>query len=116
MATAVQIQNCKKIFHEELGQDDVFDELLELSLSKITSYKSAKELFKDPEIVAFCQSKNIPNNVDTTPGPTLEESFRDEIRRVKRAERMSKLVSLSLPRAKMMSKLVSFSLPKNPAC
>ena len=117
MATAVQIQNCKTIMHEEaLYQFDEIDELIELVMSKITTYMSVDELFKDPEIVAFCQSKNIPNNVDTTPGPTLEESFRDEIRRVKRAERMSKLVSLSLPRAKMMSKLVSFSLPKNPAC
>ena len=109
MATAVQIQNCKKILHEEMGQDDVFDELLELTLSKINLYKSAEELFKDPEIVAFASQKNIPIDVDISPVPTLEESFREEIRRFKQAERISKLVSLKkrMKQAERISKLVS---------
>ena len=81
MATAVQIQNCKKIFHEEVGQNDIFDKLIELSLSKIKSYKSADELFKDPEIVAFCKSKNLPSpdiDVETLPPSitSFEEAFR----------------------------------------
>ena len=95
MATAVQIQNCKKNFHEEIGQDDVFNEFLELTLSKINLYKSAEELFKDPEIVAFASLKNIPIDVDISPVPTLEESFREGIRRFKHAEWISNLVSLT---------------------
>ena len=87
MATAVQIQNCKTIMHEEaLYQFDEIDELIELVMSKITTYMSVDELFKDPEIVAFCQSKNLSTdfvvNVNIPPGITsFEEAFRYGFRR-----------------------------------
>ena len=74
MATAVQIQNCKKILYEEIGQDDVFDEFFELIMKKIKPF----ELWKDPEIVAFARQKNIP--IDDLLSPTLEEAFRSGIR------------------------------------
>ena len=60
MATAEQIQNCKKIMHEEIGQDYVFVELFDLVMSK----NPTADVWKDPEIVAFLQAKNLPNNID----------------------------------------------------
>ena len=44
MATAEQIQNCKKIMHEEIGQDVVFDKIFDLVMSKKTS---AENLFEE---------------------------------------------------------------------
>ena len=74
MATAEQIQNCKKIMHEEIGQDDVFDELFDLVISK----KPTADVWKDPEIVAFLQAKNLPPiDIDVNIKPqSFEEAFR----------------------------------------
>ena len=59
-ATAEQIQNCKKIMHEEIGQDDFFDELFDLVMSK----KITEDIWRDPEIVAFLQARNLPTDID----------------------------------------------------
>ena len=78
MATAEQIQNCKKIMHEEIGQDDFFDELFDLVISK----KLTADVWKDPEIVAFLQAKNLPIDIDVGKIPipknikSFEEGFR----------------------------------------
>ena len=42
MATAVQIENCRKILHDEIGQYDEFDELFELLMIKIKPHMSAE--------------------------------------------------------------------------
>ena len=77
--TAEQIQNCKKIMHEEIGQNDFCDRLFDL----VTSKDLADDVWNDPEIVAFLQTKNInPNDINV--GFTLrpikkmspEEAFR----------------------------------------
>ena len=85
MATAEQIQNCKKITHEEIGQDDVFDELFDLVMSK----KLTADVWKDPEIVAFLQAKNLPIDIDIDVGnitipqdiKSFEEGFRYGLKR-----------------------------------
>ena len=43
MATAEQIQNCKKIMHEKIGQDVVFDKTFDLVMSKKTSAENSFE-------------------------------------------------------------------------
>ena len=57
MATEIEIQNFKKILHDEFGQNDeldkVFEEFLEV-LNKIQPAGSVDELSMNPEIVAFC--------------------------------------------------------------
>ena len=78
MATAEQIQNCKKIMNEEIGQDYVFYELFELVMSK----NPTADVWKDPEIVAFLQAKNLPIDIDVGKIPirknikSFEEGFR----------------------------------------
>ena len=64
---------------EQIGQDDVFDELFNLVMSKISS---ADELWKDPEIVAFLQSKNVPIDVNIKPQSikSFEEAFRNGLK------------------------------------
>ena len=54
MATAEQIK------YEKID-DDVFNELFDLIMSK---KKPTADVCKDPEIVAFLQAKNLPNNID----------------------------------------------------
>ena len=66
--------------HEEIGQDDVFDELFDLVMSKMPS----ADVWKDPEIVAFLQAKNLPSDIDIDVGnipipkniKSFEEGFR----------------------------------------
>ena len=66
--------------HEEIGQDDVFDELFDLVMSK----KLTADVWKDPEIVAFLQAKNLPIDIDIDVGnitipqniKSFEEGFR----------------------------------------
>ena len=43
MATAEQVQNCKNIMHEEIGQDVVFDKIFDLVMSKKTSAENSFE-------------------------------------------------------------------------
>ena len=78
MATAEQIQNCKKIMHEEIGQDDVFDELFDLVMSK----SPTADVLKDPEIVAFLQTKNLPPiDIDVNIKPLQSiKSFKEAFR------------------------------------
>ena len=79
MATAEQIQNCKKIMHEEIGQNYVFYELFDLVMSK----NPTADVWKDPEIVAFLQTKNLPPidiDVNIKP-PSFEEAFRYGLKR-----------------------------------
>ena len=66
---------------EQIGQDDVFDELFDLVISK----KLAADVWKDPEIVAFLQAKNLPIDIDVDIKPLLciksfEEAFRDGLK------------------------------------
>ena len=66
--------------HEEIGQDDVFDELFDLVMSK----KLTADVWKDSEIVAFLQAKNLPIDIDIDVGnitipqniKSFEEGFR----------------------------------------
>ena len=64
---------------EQIGQDDVFDELFNLVMSKISS---ADELWKDPEIVAFLQAKNLPPiDIDVNIKPLQSiKSFKEAFR------------------------------------
>ena len=57
MATEIEIQNCRKFLHDEIGQNDEFLEVMK----KIQPTGSVDELSKNPEIVAFFQSKNFPS-------------------------------------------------------
>ena len=94
MATESEIQKCKKIFFDEVGQNDelenTFDELLEI-VKKIkptcNSFSEAiDEITMSPEIVAFFKAKNIPHEflgyfkkeaLNFDPAPlTFEEGFK----------------------------------------
>ena len=88
MATEIEIQNCKKILHDEIGQNDesdkVFDEFFEV-LKKNQTTGSVDELSK--EIVTFFNSKNFPTELleyivlNLDPGlSTLEEGFKEGLR------------------------------------
>ena len=89
MPTESEIQKCKKILFDEVGQNDelenYFVELLEI-LKKIgPTCKTIDEITMSPEIVAFFRSKNISQefleyfkkealNFDPAPR-TFEEGF-----------------------------------------
>ena len=86
----MDIQNCKKILHDEIGQNDeldkVFEEFLEV-LNKIQPAGSVDELSMNPQIVAFFQSKNVPIELleyvalNLDPGlSTVEEGFKEGLR------------------------------------
>ena len=90
MATAEQVQNCKKILHDEIGQidgvDELFDELLEV-MNKIRPFMSFDGLSLNPEFVAFLQSKNQPTELlgylalHLDPGlSTFEDAFKEGLR------------------------------------
>ena len=83
MATEIEIQNFKKFLRNEFDQteqmENDFDELVEI-LNKIQPAGSVDE----PEIVAFCQSKDIPIklfefiDLHLDPGiSTFEEAFKE---------------------------------------
>ena len=65
--------------HEEIGQDDFFDELFDLVLSK----KLMADVWKDPEIVAFLQAKNVQIDIDVNikPPKSFKEDFRYGLKR-----------------------------------
>ena len=88
MATKSEIQKCKKILFDEVGQNDEleksFDEFFEI-MKKIKPTESIDELTMSPEIVAFCKAKNIPHeileyfalNFDPAVPRTCEECFKE---------------------------------------
>ena len=65
---------------EEIGQDYFFGELFDLVMSK----NPTADIWKDPEIVAFLQAKNLPIDIDIDVGnitipqdiKSFEEGFR----------------------------------------
>ena len=98
MPTESEIQKCKKILFDEVGQNDewenAFDELWEI-LKKIkptcnSLSEAIDEFTMSPEIVAFIKAKNIPQEllgyfkkeaVNFDPAPrTCEESFKMGLR------------------------------------
>ena len=103
MATAEQIQNCKKIMQEEIGQDYVFYELFELVMSK----NPTADIWKDPEIVAFLQAKNLPPiGIDVNIKPTsFEVAFRYGLNELEKA-RFKKHLKDSLKEMKLSLKSI----------
>ena len=98
MATEIEIQNFKKILHDEFGQNDEldkeFDEYLEV-LNKIQPTGSVDELTKNPEIVSFFNSKSFPTELleyvvlHLDPGlSTCEEAFKEGLRLSQEFDRM----------------------------
>ena len=57
MATAVQIQNCKKIIHDEIDKE--IDEYFDFA-NKNQIYGSFDEAAKSPEFLDFLFSRNYP--------------------------------------------------------
>ena len=98
MPTESEIQKCKKILFDEVGQNDelvnAFDEILEI-LKKIkptcnSLSEAIDEITMSPEIVAFIKAKNIPQEIlgyfkkealNFGPAPrTFEEGFKMGLR------------------------------------
>ena len=80
----------KKIMHDELGQNDEIDKAIDECfefLNKIQLTEPLDKLPKNPEILAFFQSKNVQIELleyivlNLDPGlSTLEEGFKEGLR------------------------------------
>ena len=62
---------------EQIGQDYVFGELFDLVMSK----NLTADVWKDPEIVAFLQTKNLPQIDISQIIKSFEEAFRYGLKR-----------------------------------
>ena len=65
---------------EEIGQDYFFGELFDLVMSK----NPTADIWKDPEIVAFLQTKNLPT-IDIDVNKSFEEAFRYGLNELEKA-------------------------------
>ena len=63
---------------EQIMHDDVLDEFFDLVMSK----NPTADVWKDPEIVAFLQTKNLPPiDIDVNIKKSFEEAFRYGLKR-----------------------------------
>ena len=102
----------KKIMHDELGQNDEIDKAIDECfefLNKIQLTEPLDKLPKNPEILAFFQSKNVQielleyivRNLDPS-NKTCEEAVKEAIRLVKRKSKIQRgnefeLLTIFLP-------------------